>query len=69
MLTATSLLESLKEFSEQLRGKFGDIEDDAKNIMPCINQHYQYEVQRLRKRKRYFDKSKSPDEKFTDSPA
>ena len=40
-----------------------------KNIMPCINQHYQYEVKYLRTRKRYFDESKSPDEEFTDFPA
>ena len=49
LLTATSLLESLEEFTEQLRSKFDEIEDDAKNIMPCISQHYQYEVKRLRK--------------------
>ncbi|KAG7155011.1 hypothetical protein Hamer_G015608 [Homarus americanus] len=68
LLTATSLLESLEEFTEKLCEKFDKIEDDAKNTMPCINQHYQYEEKRQRKRKRYFDESKSPDEEFTESP-
>lgn len=36
--------------------------------MPCINHHYQYQVKRLRTRKRYFNETKSPCEKFTDSP-
>ncbi|KAG7166085.1 hypothetical protein Hamer_G025570 [Homarus americanus] len=67
LLTSTSLLESLEEFTEKLREKFDEIEDDTKNTMPCINQHYQYEEKRQRKRKRYCDESKSPDEEFTES--
>ncbi|KAG7171535.1 hypothetical protein Hamer_G014661 [Homarus americanus] len=67
LLTATSLLESLEEFTEKMREKFDEIEDDSKNTMPCTNQHYQHEEKRQRKRKRYIAESKSPDEEVTES--